>query len=61
MSDELERSFNGEEGKRIVKEAIQEWLDGKFAEFGRWSLMGIAAAALGALAYWVLTSQGWHK
>lgn len=57
----LDRSFGDTDGKRIVKEAISEWLDKQFASFGKWSLFGIGAAALGALAYFILTSQGWRK
>ena len=47
--------------KRVMKEAIKEWLDEQFARFGRWSFYGIAAAGLGALAYFLLTASGWHK
>jgi len=61
MKDEIERSFADEEGKRIVKEAIKEWLDQQLIQVGKWSLTGIAAAMLAAIAYLILTSQGWHK
>lgn len=47
--------------KEIVKEAIQEWLDKQFATLGKWTLRGICSMGLGALAYWILTSNGWHK
>lgn len=49
-----------EHQKAIVKEAIQEWLDKKFTEFGKWSLRGIVAMALGAAFYIWLGSHGWH-
>ena len=50
-----------EETKRIVKEALREWLDEKYAEFGRWSIHGILAALLAATVVLVFWSQGWHK
>ena len=45
--------FDREEQKKIVKEAIMEWLDDKYAQFGRWTFHGILAAALGVLAYFL--------
>lgn len=50
-----------DEMKAAAKEAITEWLDAKLADFGRWSIMAIGAAALGALAYAIIWSQGWRK
>lgn len=47
--------------KEILKEAISEWLDKQFATLGKWTLGGICSAGLAALAFWMLTSQGWHK
>ncbi|MFZ6734755.1 hypothetical protein ACO0LG_22720 [Undibacterium sp. Ji42W] len=47
--------------KEAMKEALQEWLDKQFAEFGRWTLKGLAAAGLVALIALILMSQGWHK
>ena len=45
--------FDREEQKKIVKEAIMEWLDEKYAQLGRWTFHGILAAALGALTYFM--------
>ena len=45
--------------KEALKEALKEWLDEKFAEVGKWSLKGIAAAILSALVYFLLTNSGW--
>ena len=53
-----------EEEKRqieIMQKAIEHWLDNKFAEFGRWSFYGIAAAVLAALTYFMITMSGYHK
>lgn len=47
-----------EEQKAIVKEAIREWLDEKYIAFGKWTLHGMMAAGLGALAYFLATHGG---
>lgn len=49
-----------EETKAIVKEAISEWLEGKYAQFGKYTLHGLAAAALAAATYFLAT-HGWLK
>lgn len=48
-----------EEQKALVKEALHEWLDAKFMQFGKWSLQGIIAMALAVLAYFFLSQHGW--
>jgi hypothetical protein len=47
--------------KEVLKEALKEWLDEKFAAFGRWSFTTIAILGLSALAYFILTINGWHR
>ena len=47
-----------EEQKKIVKEAITEWLDFKYTQFGKWTLHGILAAGLAFLAYFLATHGG---
>jgi hypothetical protein len=47
--------------KEILKEAINEWLDKKYQQFGKWSLSSLLAIAFGAFIYWILTVLGWHK
>lgn len=54
--DNLER----DQQKEIVKQAIKEWLDEKYASFGKWTLHGIVAASLCALVYFLAT-HGWIK
>lgn len=49
MTDDQHRA----ESKEIVKEALKEWLDHKFAAFGKWSLGAIAASALVAIVYFI--------
>lgn len=39
--------------KEIVKEALKEWLDEKFRDFGKWSAAAIAASALAAIVYFI--------
>lgn len=47
-----------DEQKEIVKEAIREWLDEKYTDFGKWTLHGLMAACLGALAYFLAIHGG---
>ena len=49
------------ETKRIFKEALNEWLDHKYSDFGRWSLTGIMAAAFAALIVFIFWTQGYHR
>lgn len=46
--------------KRLIKEAIKEWLNEMFADFGRWTFTGILAAAFVGAVYLALRGQGWH-
>lgn len=50
-----------EELKEIMKEALKEWMDEKFQAFGKWSATGMGALVFGALVYFIMVSQGWHK
>jgi len=56
VMEELDR----EEQKAIVKEAIREWLDEKYAEFGKWTLHGVFAAVL-AVAVGYIALHGGFK
>lgn len=47
------------EQKELLKQALKEWLDGKFAAFGRWSFYSISSAAFTALMYFILSMSGW--
>ena len=46
--------------KEAMKESLREWLDEKYIEFGKWSMHGLLALALGAMVYLIIWSQ-WHK
>jgi hypothetical protein len=50
-----------DEVKRALKEALKEWLDDKFLQFGKWSAAGVAAAILSTITYFILTANGWHQ
>ena len=47
------------ETKQAIKEGLQDWLNEKFSEFGKFSLRGIFALMLVGLVYLWATSQGW--
>lgn len=50
--------------REVFREAINEWINDKFREFGKWSIKGLAALAFGLLIYLVLVQHGWtppHK
>lgn len=46
-----------EQTKEVVKEALREWLDEKYAEFGKWTLHGLIAAALVGLVYFIVWTE----
>lgn len=54
-------NMDDEDRKKLIKQALKEWLDEKFSEFGKWSLGAIAAAGLVALTYFILKMDGWHR
>jgi len=47
--------------KQALKEGLHEWLDERFAELGKWTLRGLAAAFLAGVVWLTLVSSGWHK
>ena len=51
--------MNPDDQKEAIKEALSEWLDDKFSEFGKWSLKGMVALALVGLVYLWAASHGW--
>lgn len=50
-----------EELKEALKDAMREWLDEKYSQFGKWTLHGLLAMAVAVLTLVTLVSQGWHK
>ena len=49
-----------EERNKIIGEAIDAWLEKKWAAFGKWTARGISAGVLGYIVYF-LTTHGWPK
>ena len=60
MPDDL-KQLSKDEIKQAFKEALKEWLDERAGDLGWLSLKTIGVAILGALFYWILTMEGWHK
>lgn len=58
MTPELSK----DELKALFKEALKEWMDDKFRDFGKWSAASISVAILGAFMYFVFWVEGFkHK
>lgn len=55
------RDEEREEIKAALQEALREWLEEKYAAFGKWSIHGLLAAGLVGLVWLILTSSGWHR
>lgn len=53
--------FDEAETKRVFKEALNEWLDKRFEEFGKSSMKGLLAMLFSALIIFVMWTQGYHK
>ena len=49
--------------KEVMKAAIKEWMDERFAAFGKWTATGIAIAAVTVLAWAIVAMNGvpWVK
>lgn len=45
--------------KSAMKEAMKEWLDARYAEFGVFSFRMIGAAFILAIVYFMLKMNGW--
>jgi|HubBroStandDraft_2_1064218.scaffolds.fasta_scaffold50385_3 hypothetical protein len=57
--------FENEEQKKFLRDSIKagidSWLESKMAQVGKWTLRGMCAAALAALAHFITQNGGWHK
>jgi hypothetical protein len=45
--------------KDAIKEAINEWLDKQYILFGKWTMRGIASAAIAMAFYGYAAAHGW--
>jgi len=52
---------SNEEEKTILKEALKEWLDEKVTQLGWYTIKTAAILILGAVTYFILVTNGWHK
>jgi hypothetical protein len=59
LRETIKESLVEDARKDVVKAALAEWLEDKFAQFGKWSLYGIIAMAVAAIAYLSLAQHGW--
>lgn len=55
------KMFEEAETKRVFKEALNEWLEKKYAEFAHDSMKVIMVSLFGAAVTFVLWTQGYHK
>lgn len=46
--------------KAALQEALKEWLDDKFTQFGKWTLGGISAMAFAMVVWFFFFSHGWR-
>lgn len=47
--------------KDVLKEAVSEWMDERFAMFGRWSFHSLLVLAFAGAVYLAMRGQGWSK
>lgn len=45
--------------KELMKEAIREWLDSRYAAVGKWTVKGILSFAVAGLMYFWAQVHGW--
>jgi hypothetical protein len=45
--------------KKLIKDAIKEWLNECYADFGRYTVKGVMALAFAGAVYLALRGQGW--
>lgn len=57
----LSPNLKKDEIKQALKEGLKEWMNEKYAVFGLYSIRAVGVAALGALIYFILWANGWHK
>lgn len=56
--DEMKYPIDNEEFKELVREAIHEWLEERWSEFGKWTARGLLAALLAAIVTIILWAKG---
>lgn len=61
LLDTIMPELSKDEIKEAFKLGLKEWLDDKFADFGKWSLGGLFVCAMGGVIWLFFLSMGWHK
>lgn len=61
VNQRLDALEDGVVTKEVVKEALKEWLDEKFVQFGKWTAASLAALLLAAFIYFILVTNGWKQ
>jgi len=46
--------------KQAIKEALKEWMDTKYQEFGKWTVRTLLSVAFFGLMYLFFSTNGWH-
>lgn len=44
--------------KEIVKQAIKEWMDERYADIGRWAVRSIVVAGVTSFLFWYISVRG---
>lgn len=60
MRETFAEGLTEEDRRRIVKQAIDEWLDKKYAQVGLWTLGAMMAATVAVIGYVILLERGWR-
>lgn len=50
--------LNPEDQKAIMKQAIKEWMDDRYADIGRWAVKTILVAAVTSFLFWYIQARG---
>lgn len=50
--------LNSNDQKELIKQAIKEWMDEKYAEIGRWTVRVVLTSALSGLLFWYIQTKG---
>jgi len=51
--------INPKDQKQIMKEAIKEWMDERYAEVGKWFIKSILIAGVTSLLYYYIVVRGY--
>lgn len=55
------REMSDEEKKKFIGDAIDGWLERKYAAFGKWTLRGIGATIFSAVVYFASTHPDFFR